>query len=420
LGLILVESIPSPVWVRVWGVAVSGNAPLVLRLERGGETPFGSNAKPWVGAAELRRDTGAVEVAQVTFDEDDSAFVSFASPASSAVHLRVTAESRSLVDGALRLQSQSFREPFTFQSSVVVGQKRGPFEIEVRVVGGRLVLGRVGVIEVRIRDANRRPLSVPVVLDAQGLTDIKPSDSSTSNRDDGGRVRFTVKPTDWSVSLRLYVAKNSSNPGEFVAEVPADTAQFWGANVAGKLEVHSLLPISSLYYALVNEQGIWKRGRVELVNTGSVERVARLAATDGVASPRWLIVGREPSLDGASSIGWPLDVEVPSGTPSETLAMRERLFLDGKITAIRDYRRTVALRTRRILVGFVSVAVLFLLTVFSYLWQAQRQRVGVDNEDGGRIEVPVRSQHLSLLVLIWLTFAFLGIGFWVFMRASAN
>jgi hypothetical protein len=362
----------------------------------------------------LSRPSGRDERVQVTLDEDESGIATFVGSETAGLKLHVMCGSRTLAQGSLVFPAQPFKKQLTFRSAVVSGQAHGPFEFEVHVTEGRLVLGRIGHLELRIHDSRRQPLSLPVTLETQGLTVVSPNQTQGNRSDVNGCLRFTVLPTDLSVSLRFVAVSALLGPGELVAEVPVETAQFWGQRAASGLELVSLLPVSSLHYAFINEQGVWSRGHVPLEDMEGHGRIARIADSENVIGPRWLVVGREPALDGAASIGWPLDDSTSEAR--STVSMRERLLLDGKVQARREYEHVRTVRVSRILFGFVTVSVLFLLTVIGYLVHGSQPIPSIEDEDGERLEVPVHSQRRSLLLLLGLVVVLAALGAWIVLR----
>ena len=185
------------------------------------------------------------------------------------------------------------------------------------------------------------------------------------------------------MSLRFVAVSALLGSGELVAEVPVEKAQFWGQRAASGLELVSWLPVSSLHYAFINEQGVWSRGHVPLEEMEGHGRIARIADSKNAIGPRWLVVGREPALDGAASIGWPLDDSTSEAR--STVTMRERLLLDGKVQARHEYERVRTVQVRRILFGFATVSVLFLLTVICYLAYGSQPIPSIEDEDGERL-----------------------------------
>jgi hypothetical protein len=286
--------------------------------------------------------------------------------------------------------------------------------IEVRLRDGRLVLGRSSTIEVRRFEPLTRASNI--TLEGDGFTVLSSPTVTESVHAASQWLPFQVRPTQSLVSLRIRAEEGLGKRFEFQADVPVESMQFWGQSSGDSMEVHSTLPVTSLYYALVSEGGVWARGRVQFEGPSGKERVARVGSRAEMRRVRWLIVGREPTLEGVSAIGWPVSDELE--TTQATVTMRDRLLLDGKTMALRRLALEERKRLYRILIGMIGTSLAFLAVVFVQLRRPLRVVLSGAITDEAPEVVPLNSRYAGGILLLGIALGFAALCVWVVLRLA--
>jgi hypothetical protein len=414
LGFAVVEEQPSPKYLRVWGGAIAGDTPLILRLERGSTAVFRGSEPPREYSVELRRASVLLESARVTFDEDEHSTVSFRAIERAGLSLRVYDGRGFDFNGPLTFSPQPFERQLTYFSGAIRGRLAEPAPIEVRIRDGRFVLGRPGTVEVRRFEPLTRASNM--TLEGDGFTVLSPPMVMEYVNTGPQWILFQILPTQSLLSLRIRLEGGLRKGFEFTADVPVESAQYWGQRTGDDFEVHCTLPVTSLYYALVSEQGVWARGRVPLDGKSGQERVARIGSRADMRKVRWLIVGREPTLDGVSAIGWPVSDEIE--TTKALVTMRDRLLLDGKTITLRRLALEGRQRLYRILVGVICTSLAFLAVVVVQLRRPSREVLAAVSTDEVPIEVPLNARHTGGILLLGIVLGFAALCVWVVMRLA--
>jgi hypothetical protein len=350
----------------------------------------------------------------VAFDEDEHSTVSFRAIERAGLSLRIYDGSGFDFNGPLTFSPQPFERQLTYVSSAVRGRSAEPVPIEVRIRDGRFILGRPGMVEVRRFDPLTR--ASHMTLEGDGFTVLSPPTVLQSVHAAPPWIPFLVRPTQSLVSIRLRAEEGLGKSFEFQADVPVESAQYWGQITGDDFEVHCTLPVPALYYALVSEQGVWARGRVPLDGKSGQERVARVGSRVDMQKVRWLVVGREPTLEGVSAIGWPVSDEIE--TNKALITMRDRLLLDGKTMALRRFSIESRQRLHRILIGIIGSSLAFLAVVFVQLKRPSRVVLPGASIDEASLEVPLNARYAVGILLLGIALGFAALCVWVVLRLA--
>ena len=421
LGFSLSTEPPEPMWVRLYGERPAPHAPLILRVEQG--VPFALRKSPASTRVSLvlRDGAGHQQTQMVVFDEDGSKVVSFAAVQAGELFIQAQTNTTVLARGILQFASEPFAKRLLHRSGWFDGKQRGRTDfgtLRVGVRDGRLVLGRRTQLVIEFRSANGHRNQTILKGEIQGLTLANPRVALLLPTDENGNALLDVTPQDLSASLTLSAEDSGGQLVEFFAELPVEKAGFWGESKGSAIELVSLIPVPRLNYALVDELGIVARGSANLRCDGLARCRTTVAEQSVPVTPSWLVVGREPELDGTSAIGWPLNVSANS--PQGTVQFRETRILDGKADAIAAHRRAVKSRAYVTLAGFVAVGVMFLVAVARRLLRPSARVDAVLDDEGKAILLPLHSAQTHLLLLLLLAASLLALGVWTAVRAFSR
>jgi hypothetical protein len=279
---------------------------------------------------------------------------------------------------------------------------------------GRFILGQSSQLLVQTSDLEGEPLSAELTLETQGLEITGQSARTVTRTNPQGRVSVTVIPRDFTVSLKLLAVDASAKTGEFVAEIPVEATAFFAKKDRQGIDVESSIPSDVLDYAVVTERGLWARGTLSLNCAESKNCRGRLPRETLPADRAWLILGREPALDGASNVGFALD---DCDGPCSTVTFREAMLLDGKPSAMAAYRQAESVRRRRILTvsaitgGAFLGALAWLLLRAIVRGQRGAQRQSIEDP------LPLTSLGIGIYWLLFFALAVAAIGVWISSRA---
>lgn len=359
LGLGLGEPSGPEAWVRVWGGPTEGPMPLNLRLELVDGSPD-RQLLPTKGI-ELRVEAdGTVPVTiPLSFDDQNTAYARIAArhPRPS---LMVAWGKQRLASGAVQLDQARFWKSRRIREGWLHGRSEGSWTIRVGCREGALALGHVGRLGIVVMDPQGRPVRSRLALELDGLEAAPAVVSRSLVTDDWGRASIEVIPKDLSASVRVRAFDDQQSMASYFAAVPIASATLVGKVQGNEVLIDGWIPVPRIYYALVNEQGVWASGAIAGIIDVSTPYRLSVQVAPMPNSPAWLMLGTEPSLDGPNVIGWPVLVEASTFVP-EMIVVREQLLLDGKRQVSTEAAARRRARFHRGLVG-LGVALLVLLT----------------------------------------------------------
>ncbi|MGC4070457.1 MAG: hypothetical protein QM784_38495 [Polyangiaceae bacterium] len=431
LGLHLTSTPPTTSWVRVWGVREIGEgADLVLRLTAGRLDPLSPGVEGSSLLVRVRDGAGRVRERWVKLDEDSNGIVQFERGLLPPLRITIVLEGQCLFDDVVAFEHGAMSKRLTYRPAWMTARGTGTSRFRVASRDGRFVLGRKTLLVVDAFVGEQRALPADVELELEGFRAERSSSLRASAVDSRGRFVLPVVPTDLVASARL---RARSSGEESFAQIPIDQQGFWAESDGDSIRIRSLVPLTHLHYAIVSARALWARGRVELRCDDGADCGASMGAFGAPrGDERFVVLGREPSLDGPLSIGWALDDG--SEEPRQTVLFRETLLMDGMLRARQVDRERAARRTTRTLVGFGVVGTAFLLTVLLRLWVARREierfalgdsaevvfRQSVErSDDSDEVQsLPMASSRRALGWVLFLTLSLLALGVWVWTRLS--
>lgn len=423
LGLCLSEGSEPPRWVRLYGAAAPPEGPLILRVESDAleRRPERANREPLKYFVRSHARAALRNPDELQLDEEGFGVISLSGTTLELPSILRVADSEAvLAEGPLSLPNRVRANFLVHHSGWFEGTVRGQATRQVRVgaMDGRLVRGRRTRLVVSLADSTPEPATsesavasvagVPLLLETQGLT---VRGSSAALTDPSGRAYFEVVPEDLSASLTVTVGSKLTPHTEFFAELPTEQAGFWGSREGELLRVSSLIPLPRLYYALVTREGLLARGSVKLDCELKVPCDAPIRGLAVPQEPAWLVVGREPALDGKTAIGWP--VSGFTVDPPDTTHLKESCVLDGKAQALKHYDERTSKRARSLLLGFAIVSLLFLGSVITRLRRGRLPERPLEDDEAGALVIPVRSERWQTSAVALLALSFVALGVWI-------
>jgi hypothetical protein len=370
-------------------------------------------------------------VRRLELDEDSSAILTLEPGLLPPLRIAVALEGQPVLAGTLAFERGALAKQLTVRSSWMLARGTGASRFRVASRDGRFVLGRKTLLVIDTSVGEKPVLPAEAELELEGFRSERGSTLDSSTLDSRGRFVLAGVPTDLIASVRLRLRASAE---ESVAQIPVDQQGFWAERHGDSAQIQSLVPLSHLHYAIVSARALWARGRVELRCDTAATCSASIGLPGAVpGDERFIVLGREPALDGPLSIGWALDGG--SEEPKQTTLFREALLIDGMIQARQVERARATRRTTQTMAGFGVVGTAFLLTVLMRLWSAQRKLERHSSDDptkmpphhtpfelGGTedapLPIPMVSSKRSLGWVLFLTLSLLALGLWVWIRSS--
>jgi hypothetical protein len=439
LGLSQSTDVESPHWAKVWGGPTEGPAPLSLRVavleqELGPERGHTAKSSTRTATLSVRYASGARSTAALKFDADGVAFVTLQSQ---VAHPFISIETAGavLAAGSIHLDRASYAELRRSRGGILRGKVDGPLQMTVAIADGVLAMGIPGELAISVLDPRGAPLACQLAVHFDGLETPAQASNVRASTDATGRVRLAVVPVDLAASIEVMAntcsnahavpARNASPTNRvipskhdeespkaqlapstrFFASVPIETKSMQARYADGRITVISRIPVTRSYFALVNAEGRWDAGGIDMHCSDAAGCQGETGTNARPAGPTWVMLGTEPSLDGPNVVGWPTGDQV--AIAQESVTYPEQLLLDGRSAAL---QRNAEARTKRFavfMVGlFIAIATL-VLAIALPLWQER------GNMERLRMELPDRRLRRRIyaggLAGPWFTAAWLAL-----------
>jgi hypothetical protein len=362
---------------RVWGGPTEGVTHLALRLvvlERVSdlETPRSVGA---IGV-EARLADGRSMVRAATTDEAGMAAVVFefpGKPISGPVQLVVSRPGRNgvLANGSINLAVGDWLGGLHQHGGWLPGKQTGPLSIRVALGRGACAVPFVDPLIVEVRDATGPVDRATISFEPDGL-DMRHL-ASPLLTGPNGRVTLPVAPKDSVASLRVIATRPDGSRGEWYAMIPVAVGALHADVVGGALSVEAAVPIERAYWALESEREKLAGGIVALAPNARGGATASVSLPALPKAPLWAVVSREPELDSASTVGYPIGApgaDPLTAEPPVARAVPDHLLLDGLVFGERAEaaRRREA---RNLAIGFSALAlVLAALLLVRESWRS--------------------------------------------------
>jgi hypothetical protein len=358
-------------WARVWGGPTEGPAPLNLRVELVNADPAEHHALS--GPALIRLESRAGTLAQLAlrFDDQNTSYVSLALDAPNPF-VTILLGRDTLAAGTLQLSRSEYWQRRRSRGGWVHRWQQGNLRVAAGCREGVFTLGKPGTLAIAVSDAAGNPIATELTLELEGLDAAPPGLSVALRSDEQGHATLAVTPIDLSAALRIGIGSRNAPAASFYSSLPVEPNATIGLYQGGRVIIDSLISTAKSYYALINEQGCWSAGAIDMNcdERSHCHGERTIAVTPTL--PAWLMVGNEPGFTGPNVIGWPI---APRGTEfvSEAIAVSDQLLLDGKTMAIAAAARQKSVRFVWILSGLVFAAVALLAAVAVQLVHSQRE-----------------------------------------------
>jgi hypothetical protein len=430
LGVSLGDRSRPPRWARVWGGPTAGPTPLSLRVELVEAAPR-QHLDTHLDARIRLVDGGGKQMElPLSFDAEGQAYVMFPEHGPDPTVSVLLGEER-LASGPIRLTRASYFQQRQQRGGWWRGKAEGDLRIAVGCSRGVLALGHAGTIGIAVANPAGQPVATELTLLLEGLAPVSPVGREpllqarpvTVRTNARGEATLEVVPKDLSASLRVVAGPIDKPIASFAASIPVESVPIVADLRDGQVVVDSLIPIPRLYYALVNEQGRWAGGGIDMLcdTTGRCHGQAAVAAKPTL--PAWLMVGSEPALDGPNVVGWPLTTSPPA-LVSEAVMVRDRLLLDGRRAANGVAERRRVTRFERVVFGVVFACLVLLLTIALELSRGRRNLARFSAEldelfpqgPSERLSVSRPASTISIVLLV--VFGLVALVAWIKGRIS--
>lgn len=359
---ILVAGAPRPyVGARLYGGPTEGATRLAWRLAvvehyRGVEAPIVSGpvevevAFGGGRSATFRGTLDALGMAEASVEVPGG-------PLRQAPSVRVLREGDTLAEGRVWLSADEWLARARRRGGFVDVPGTGALEVRVALGRGALAVPFAEPIWIEVRRRSGDPIAgVEVHVEPEGMSLVRPAArDAVVTTDDQGRAEIVVAPREHAVALRV-VAEHGGERGQWYATLPVVPGAIQTKLQGGRLRIESPVARDVAYYALLGERARLAGGPVMLEpdgRGGAVQLVALPPLPDG---PLWAEASSEPELATEATVGWPLRLpQRPHGEPPRTLAVPDRLLLDGlpRGAAAEEARRD---RARLIAGGYSLIA----------------------------------------------------------------
>jgi hypothetical protein len=362
---------PRPyVGARVYGGPTEGATHLALRvqvLERMSDLER-SNAVGPIGV-ELAIGDGRRAVKAAGTDEAGMASVNFdlePKPISGPVELTVSRPGRNgvLAHGFAELAPAEWLRSLHQLGGWLPGKKKGALIIRVALGHGTCAVPFSDPLVIDVRDAKGPVAGAKIALDADGLK--LTGDNATG---ENGRALLSVAPKDSVASLTVRATAPDGATGEWYAMIPVAVGALHARVAGNELVVESAVTLDRAFWALESEREKLSGGIVTLEPDGRGGARGSVEIGALPSPPVWGVVSREPELDSASTVGWPIAQSDAGGEPGVARAVPDRLLLDGLIAG---ERAEAARRAEAKLLAFGFSALAAVLAIVLLVLESRR------------------------------------------------
>lgn len=373
LGLNIGEGTAPVAWVEVWGGPTEGPMPLSLRLQF--VDGFTDHQPTQQAGIELRIEAEATQpmTLPLTFDAQGAAYVRIADRPLRP-RLTVIQGERRLASGPIQLDQTRFWQRRRVREGWFHGKSEGAWTIRAGCREGALALGHAGRLGIVVTDAQGRPARSRISFAFDGLDADPVLESMSTFTDDSGRVSLGVIPKDLSASVRITAFDHDQTMGKYFAAVSIASVAMVASTTRGEFRIDGWIPQFPVYYALVNEQGLWANGAITGDADAKVPYRIPLRVEPMPNAPAWLMLGTEPSLDGPNVMGWPVLASESTFVP-DMVVVKDQLLLDGKHQVLADAAARRNARYHRGLFGLAVALLVVTVAVAAPLFRS-RGRAG--------------------------------------------
>lgn len=401
-------------WIRVWGGPTEGPAPLSLRIELVDIDPTQSSPLPRDARIRRQRSDRTSETLALDFDDEGTAFATFP-PSRELSELSVWFGQTLVAADRVRLDRESFWGRRRQRGGMLRGRSEGSLSVTAGCREGVLSLGQLGHLEFTVSDRDGRALPTDLMLQLEGLESNAGNASALVRSDAQGRASLAVIPKDLSASLQILAGPIDKPTARYFSSIPVEASAMRGSLRKDQVHVTSLVPLPRAYYSLINAEGRWGAGAIELKCDASSRCQGDATLATLPSNPAWLMIGTEPSLDGPNVVGWPvMQLEGSSVQPSVTVP--DQLLLDGKPVALARLARERNSRFLRVLLGLGIALVLLLGTTASHLFRARQAATALTAQLPESTTLLARPRLVWVALLVLVTAGLAAVVAWARLR----
>ncbi len=398
-------------WARIWGGPTEGPTPLSLRIELVESDPIRAKSVNLNARLLVTDDLGARTEQPLTFDAEGAAFIRVPRRGARAF-VTVQSGNERLASGPIQLTQQSFWQQRKVRGGWWRGRTEGSLVIAVGCREGVLALGQEGHLGIVVTNAAGQPAMAELMLEFEGLETASHATKATLRSNDHGQATLAVVPKDLSASVHVLSGSGQVPSARYFSSIPVERSTVKAGLRAGKVFADSLIPLQRAYFSLVNAQGRWAAGAIDLVCDSERHCRGEAPIEDQPSSPAWLMLGSEPALDGPNVVGWPI-VTSTTDFVSESVTVTDRLLLDGKAAVMAEAARRNATRFARVVVGMSLAGLLLSLAIALPVIRSRRESQALASQLS-EAESAALTERLPIGALVLLLLVILGLAALVF------
>jgi hypothetical protein len=420
LGLSLSGRAKVTRWVRVWGGPTEGPTPLSLRLELVDTEANRARRSSQSALLVVSDGQGNRSESAFTFDDQGTAFLQLPQRSQRTI-VTVTIGGERLASGPINLSRYDYWTQRKVRGGWLRGKTDGRLSIAVGCRSGVLAQGQPGELAILVATPSGQPATTALTVELEGLETAPPNSPISIRSNDQGRATIAVVARDLSASIRVLAGNRDTPTASYFSSVPIERTTLEAGIRNGSIVAKSLIPLAKAYYSLVNDQGRWAAGAIDLLCDAAGHCHGEVSVQSHPTLPAWVMLGTEPALDGPNVVGWPV-VATAESFVAESITVKDQLLLDGRSELAAEAARENGARFSRVVTGMVIAVLILLLAVALPIVRARRQNRALVSQ-WPEAERATAAEHkpiglVGLLVVMLL--GLLALAYWAKIRILGN